>query len=116
MRADAPEFVPGMYRVRTSTVLTPDEVSFIESLSKKTQCSVTPELVTHHETILAFPNEIICHIGLFLPLSAVSACSRTTKRLNEVLSANNYYWRCRYEQDFGAKENIFHCEPKKIKR
>nr|QBK87210.1 MAG: F-box family protein [Marseillevirus LCMAC201] len=56
-------------------------------------------------SIIDLPNEILTVIGLFLPLSAVSAYSCTRKQ-NNALFGCDYYWKCRYIQDFGTKEYL----------
>lgn len=54
------------------------------------------------------PYETIVGIGLKLPISDISLYCQISKRFNNVICNNNYFWREKFYHDFGSisEQNI----------
>ena len=51
------------------------------------------------------PSETIIEIALRLPVSDISLYCQTSKRFNDMICNNNYFWREKFLYDYGPPED-----------
>ena len=52
----------------------------------------------------SLPDEKIIEIALFLPLSGIYKLCLTNKRFNDIICDNDYFWREKFQKDYGKIE------------